>query len=150
MPLGLFSVGHLLLGWGLHMSMVCISSETLLKRTNFVRSYQLQIGSGLGMGFVSTSHHITCTPSDTDPCRPCACCHSLCELTCMSVLLYLENLVSWCPTSSLDFIIFPCPLLQDNKSPKGKDFMKTSCRGKCSMVKLSAHCLSGIFCIFPI
>lgn len=35
MPLSLFCVGHLLLGMDLHSRVICIPSETPLKKTNF-------------------------------------------------------------------------------------------------------------------
>jgi len=63
---------------------------TPLKKSNhsFMRRCQLKIASWLGMEFMST---LSVTTSGLDLFRPCACCHSLCELAGTSVLLCLDT-----------------------------------------------------------
>lgn len=77
---------------GLPLSVVCIPNE----KTNFpfVRDYQLEIASPLGMGFMSTSPHSTSILSGHDLGSLCVCCLSFYKCVCMLVLLYLEGLVS--------------------------------------------------------
>lgn len=83
--------------WGLPWNMVNIASKTPLEKTSFFRCnwVLIQMTSWLGMG-VCVAFHISTlsirTPSDLN--WPlCACCHSLCQSPCASVLLCLEALV---------------------------------------------------------
>lgn len=102
---------------GLPLSVACVSSETRSERTNFstVSSYQLEVASGLGMGgLVSTSPLGTGDPSGLAQCRPCVCCHLLCELiVCVSPLV-LEGLISLVFPSSLALTVFPSLPLQQS------------------------------------
>jgi hypothetical protein len=70
---------------------------------------------------VSTSPLSAGTPFALDLCRPCGCCHSLCEF--MSVSLAV---CPWYPRSPLAPTLFLSPLPQGSLSPKGRDLMKTS------------------------
>lgn len=84
--------------------MVCVSSETLLKITEFlcksVGDADLRIAV-LGPQF------------ELSLCRSCGCCHSLCEFICAPVLLFLEGAVSLVlrvlGTLCLTILILPLP-----------------------------------------
>ena len=60
----------------------------------FASGYQLEIASGLGIGFVCHSPLSAGSPSGPDLSRPCACFHILCEFIYALVLLWLEGRVS--------------------------------------------------------
>lgn len=62
MPLNSFCVGHLQLGWGLPLRVVCVASETPLRKTifPFASGYRLEIASGLGWELVPTSLEHPC------------------------------------------------------------------------------------------
>lgn len=71
--------------WGLPLSMICISSKVPLEKAKFYieSTYQLEIGSGLGMG-----SHVFWTYAGP-VCG--AYCHSLCEFIRASVLWCRED-----------------------------------------------------------
>lgn len=80
--------------YDLACSIVDKPSETLLEKDNFsfVSEYQLQAVSWLDVGPMSISPFQHWDPVWLEPTSPS--CHSLCELTCVSDPLCLEDTVS--------------------------------------------------------
>lgn len=69
--------------------------------------YQLEISSRLWVGHMSTSLYSLMVPSGADPCRPCACCFSLCELMRVNHV-DLVCLLFFCPLSELCSTLQTC------------------------------------------
>ena len=65
-------------------------SETPLEKTkcSFASGYQLETASGLGVKYMYTFLLSSRTPSGAALCRPCACCHRLCEFICALVSVF--------------------------------------------------------------
>lgn len=101
-----FLVVHLLLT--IIFRVACISRETPLEKSNFFLCEQLTIGDRylIRDGSWSTSPLSIDAPSDLDLCRLCACCYSLCEFICMSVLLCPNSLFPWHPLSPCSYNLF--------------------------------------------
>lgn len=86
----LLCVGQLHLIWGLPQSVVEISRHIPLEKTDFLRRYQLRIASLLGTGLCAVSLLSAGLLSCLN-----LYCHSLCEFVCVSVLLCLEDTISF-------------------------------------------------------
>lgn len=136
-----FCAGHLLL--------ICLHSETLQEKTDFlfVNGCQLEITSGSRFGVTSNLPLIAVTPFDLDLCRCYVCYHDLWEFICTLVLLCLgdtASLASFISTGSYNhsasFTWFP--------DPQGEGFDRdTSFRIKCSMVFQFVHFPIVCLCI---
>lgn len=88
----------------------------------FAGGCQLARASGLGMGLLSASPLCAEIPSVLDLSWPCACCHSLSEFICVSVLLCLKGLVSSVssiPTDSYNYFFSSSSEILE---PRGKGF----------------------------
>lgn len=91
--------------WGLSLSIVNISTETLMETSkfSFASHCQLEIASCLGVGDQAHFPLRTGILHGLNLCSPCPCCHRLCESIYLSVLLCLEgsvSLVSLIPSGS--------------------------------------------------
>lgn len=122
-PLGSFSVGHLLLA--------CIPRDSIgKKQTNkfFLCKcwragdvFLVRDGSLCPFLYFGTG-----TLRGLNLCRPCGCCHSLCEFMRVSVLPCLKTWFPWSHPSPLTPTIFLPPLLHRSLSPERKSLMETS------------------------
>lgn len=99
---------------GLPHTVVCISSETPLEKTNFpfVNGFQLKTASVLG---IRTCVYFPSQYLDSRA-QTCACRHSLCEVTRQACCIQ-KALFSWCPPS-------PLAHPQGSLSPKVKGLIK--------------------------
>lgn len=86
--------------------------------------------------------------SGLDLCRPCECCHSLCEFWWASVLLYPEGTVSLEPSITSGFYsLFSSPLCR-RLYPEGRGLEKTFLLGLSAPgLSLSAHCSVVDLCV---
>jgi hypothetical protein len=109
----------------------------------FVSGHQSRWLLGHRWGLASTSPLSAGTPSDLDPCRHCAHCHSLCEFICVSLLLWLEGLFPWCPLFPLALRILP-PHPLCSVIPKEKHLMNTSHLGLSMPRSLTLCALSSV------
>lgn len=109
--------------WGLPLRVDYIPSETPLEKNilSFASDYSLEINSDLGTGTCAPSPLSTGTLSGAEPCKSCACCHSLSELICALDVLCLEgllSLISSIPSGSCT--------LSPSLGPAGRDLMEIS------------------------
>ena len=139
-----FSVGHQLLGMQTELKSSLFPQWDSLGENYIFICKWLSTGDGFWIrvvGLVSTSFSSR-TPCGTDPCRSCACCLSLRRFMCVSGLLCVEGLVSWCPPSLQLFLHFFCLLF--HRVPwalKRKIWSRHPILSWCSKVCLSV-CLS--------
>lgn len=77
----------------------------------------------------------TGTTSGPDPCRPCACSHSLYEFI-YHLSCYIQDFFPWCASFCLDLTSIPPPLLQSFLSLKGGFWWRPPFRIQCSKVFL--------------
>lgn len=103
--------------WSLPLSGVGIPSETPMETANFsfMNYYLLMISSGSGRNLCPLRLSVG-APSDSDPCSSCAQSHNLHDYICMSVLFYLEDLVSLVSSIPLALTLFLPPFLQGSLS----------------------------------
>ena len=100
---------------------------------------------------MSTSPVSAETPSGLDLCRPCACCHSLCELICAIFTMPLEGLVSLVPSipsGSCNISAFSSTRLTETQ---GNGFDKcVPFRTEYAKLSHSANCLDVDLCFYQL
>ena len=115
------------------------------KTIYFASGCQLNTASWLGLGacvyfpLLVLGLHLAWTRMDPlhATTAPCACCHSLCEFMCVSVMLCLEDTVSLASSIFSGSMTTRPPLLHSSLSPDSRGLMKASFNLK------NVHCFTG-------